>query len=330
MIIRVSIILFVAVLSATLAWLLLTYDFSALTRLSPTITGVAVGLSLLYSWLYGLGVKLILNSVGVRLGVGRVFLVISGGGTASYLGNVQLGIPLRLILYNRLFAIPYALSAASVALETAAWFGLMSLGLVLAGTPSNYAPWVAILALICGSLLAYRYALPMATLLLHLLPKAWFGMSLGGVRKTLCDLILALQETRWSWLAAAVLVFSVNYAIDATTVWLIVRNYGEHIAIWDALEAIILSYLAGLVSMLPMGLGVRDVSMVALLSGNGVSTEVATTTALVLRILRTAIPLLIGLVAINWLGLRAIINSANTDSQAPMAAKIQHHDPGAS
>lgn len=317
MMVRVTIGLFVLALSALLVWLLATYDFAKLAQLSGITIAIAVVLSLLYSWLYGAGVKLILRALGQRTSVWRVFLVISGGGTASYLGNVQIGIPLRLFLFHRLLGVPYALGAASVTLESACWFGLMGIGLLLAGAPGNIAPWLTACLLAFGLLAGYRFGLPLAARLFEWLPERWMGVPLGALRRGLGDLVSALQQVRWIWLAAAVLVFSVNYAIDAVTVWLVVRNYGEHVALLDALGAIILSYLAGLVSMVPMGLGVRDVSMVALLSRSGVSPDVATTVALVQRALRTVIPLGIGLLAVNLLGLRAILVHGRAGGDAP-------------
>jgi uncharacterized protein (TIRG00374 family) len=320
---RIGIGLLVLALSATLIWLLARYDFSLLTRLSPGIVALLVTLSVLYSWLYGAGVTLILRSIGLRCGAWRVFLVISGGGTASYLGNVQLGIPLRLFLFHRLLEIPYALGAASIALETACWFSLMGLGLVVAGTAANYAPWVATALLVASLGLVHRFALPLTAKFLGLVPETWGRIPLGKVRRVLAELVTALQKVDWGWLSVAVLVFTINYAIDAGTVWLVAHNYGETIDLWDALAAIILSYLAGLLSLIPMGIGVREISMVALLVKGGLSHDVATTVALVLRALRTVVPLAIGLIAINLLGMRALLRTREnpTDSESNTAPR---------
>lgn len=301
-------------------WLLRNYDFQTLAQLEPRVLAYLFIASLLYSWLYGLGVTLVLRSVGAVRGAWRVFLVISGGGTASYLGNVQLGIPIRLFLFDRLLCIPVAIGTASVALESAIWFGLMGLGLILAGAPSNLAPWLAAAALPAGVAAAYTVALPLASRVAHKIPDRWGKLPLTRLRGWMVELIAALRQARPGWLLGAVLLFACNYLIDAGTIWLLLISLGEQIDLWDALAAIILSYLAGLVSLVPMGLGVREISMVALLSKSGVSPEAATTAALVLRSLRTIIPLAIGLLAVNLLGIRLLMRQADSTSNTPGGA----------
>lgn len=318
---RTGMVLLVIAVAGMLAWLLATYDFSRLAQLSPGLMALLLALSALYCWLYGVGVAFILRSVGLARGSWRVFLVVSGGGTASYLGNIQLGIPLRLVLFNRLLAVPYAAGAACVALESACWFGLMGLGLLMAGTVSNTAPWVAVVLLAASGLLAWRFALPLASRVLQALPGAWKGLPLARVRDLLQDLVTALADVRWGWLCAALALFCVNYAIDAVTVTMVVAQYGGTVSPWTALEAVILSYLAGLVTMVPMGIGVRDMSMVALLVRSGVDADVATTAALVQRALRTVVPLAIGVFAVHVLGIRALLLSAAKARAAPGATE---------
>lgn len=311
---RAAIILFALCLTAALVALLLTYDFTLLRKLSLDIVAVLVLLSLVYSFLYGVGVSLILRSIGISRSAWRVFLVISGSGTASYLGNVQLGIPLRVFMFKRLLDIPYPAGAVSVALETACWFGLMGLGLLVSGPLAYYAPWITLLIAIVLAIAGYNLALPICGHLLKKLPDRIGKVSLSGVRSLLLELILGLEDVKWFWLAAALAVFCVNYAIDVATVILVVRNYGHAISPWNALQAVILPYLAGLVTMVPMGIGVRDVSMVALLTSSGVYSDIATTVALIQRLLRTVIPLIIGIAAVNILGLRAILKNRQPES----------------
>lgn len=301
----------VLALSAAGIWLLSTFDVRMLWRLSSPVLLLLVVLSLVYSFIYGVGVAWLLRGLGQARPVWRVFLVISGGGTASYLGNVQLGIPLRLFLFDKLLAIPYASGAASVALETACWFGLMGVGLLLAGTASNLAPWVTLVLLVSAIAIGYRVSLPLLRGLRGWLPARIRGRSLQLLHGFLADLEAALAGMRWPWLLATLALFSANYAIDAVSVALVVQQFGEQVALLDALEAVILSYLAGLVSLVPMGLGVRDVSLVVLLERGGVSREVATAVAVVHRGLRTVLPLVIGLVAVNLLGMRALLRQAS-------------------
>lgn len=312
---RIAATLLFLVVVAAATWLFVNYDFSMLLKLSaPTLT-LLIFLSLAYSLIYGVGVAWILRGLGARRSAWRVFLVICAGGTASYLGNVQLGVPLRLLLFNKLLTVSYPQGTAAVALESACWFGLMGLGLLLAGTASNVAPWILVSSLLLAVVLAYRLVVPALRGLLSRIPDKAGRFSLRWLRGFLSELTSALEIMRWNWLAATLMLFSVNYVIDAVSIAMVVKDLGQQIALLDALQAVILSYLAGLVSLIPMGLGVRDVSLVVLLERAGVSRDVASTVAVVQRALRTLLPLALGLLAVHLLGVRQLLGRQDSGSR---------------
>ena len=304
---RIAVGIGLGALAAFVAWLLVSYDFSLLAELPASTIAILVALSVIYLALYGVGIALILRSLGAQRSLWRVYLVVSGAGTASYLGNFQLSVPVRLLLFNRLLDISYASGAASVALESVCWMVLMGAGLLLASASLDTLPWSVVIALLVLFCIALRYSIPILRLLTRLTPGKLAGVSLQPAKTFAGDLILALTRVQPSWLLVATILFTLNYAIDAYSLSLVVSVYDEHLSLWEALRAVILSYLAGLVTLIPMGLGVRDVSMVALLVKSGVSVDVATTATIVQRLLRTAIPLPLGFLSANLLGLREVL-----------------------
>jgi uncharacterized protein (TIRG00374 family) len=65
-----------------------------------------------------------------------------------------------------------------------------------------------------------------------------------------------------------------------------------------------ISYTVGMISMIPMDLGIRDTSVVLLLLNLGVPNEVAISTALVQRILTTGLNIVLGASSASVLGVK--------------------------
>ena len=63
--------------------------------------------------------------------------------------------------------------------------------------------------------------------------------------------------------------------------------------------------------MIPMGLGIRDVTFTWLLVQVGVPTEIALSAAVIQRIFAPGWPLLLGVISANILGVSEIINRYN-------------------
>lgn len=294
-------------ISVVLAWRLTDYDLRLLTRLPLQTAFGLFFLAILFSWLYGVGVSFLLRSVGVARPIWKVFWVVSAGGTASYLGNIQLGIPVRVVLFRNILSVPVSRGTASVTLESACWFALMGAALMLAGTWTSPLFWCAVALIAVGAWTARRCGIPISLRFVNLLPAKVGRFSLRRLKETLKDLAVSLTTAHQGWILCCLITFAINYAIDATTICIIVVCYGEWISPWKALNAVVLSYLAGLVSMIPMGLGVRDVSLVALMAKAGVSLDTATTTAILHRLIRTIVPLIIGFIALNVIGAGSIL-----------------------
>jgi uncharacterized protein (TIRG00374 family) len=103
-------------------------------------------------------------------------------------------------------------------------------------------------------------------------------------------------------------IFTSNYVIQALALYLSLKEWGWQLNILALAYTIVFSILAGVFSPLPMGLGTQDVSLFLLLTRLGPSQDAAVAAALILRILRTIVPLILGLISLNILGLDRIRN----------------------
>ncbi len=94
---------------------------------------------------------------------------------------------------------------------------------------------------------------------------------------------LAKLGSPWR-LMAALLLSLVGWFAEAIQVWWVVHELGGAIDVWGAVVAFAVSMVVGSATMLPGGLGVAEVGMVALLTQHGVSFEIAVTTTALVRV----------------------------------------------
>ena len=104
----------------------------------------------------------------------------------------------------------------------------------------------------------------------------------------------ALLGIRPGALIAATAWLASTYVIDIGTLWYLAQLFGHSLDVFQAGHAIVLSYLAGAVSFLPLGLGVRDVALSALLQQAGLPAADAAAVAVIQRAFRTLVPLAMG------------------------------------
>ena len=293
-------------LAVTLAavWVVMEIDLSQLLQISPWIVVTLVVLTVLFMLNHGLGVCMILWGMGADTGYLRTYHVITGAAAASYLGNLQLSVPLRVYLLNRLLHVPLGVGAGAVGIEALLWIAMM--GLIVALPVSEIwgeMAWIpSILALAgcaAGGLALYVFPSYGA----HLPDRIW-RFSTEGLKNAVRELEQGVRSVRPGNLCAAAACFSINYGIDALSLYLLLSELGFSVNPMYLLYVIVLSYLAGTLSFIPMGIGTRDISFIALLSQLGPSIETATVAAVLQRILRSFIPLVLSAVSLNVLGIR--------------------------
>jgi uncharacterized membrane protein YbhN (UPF0104 family) len=72
-----------------------------------------------------------------------------------------------------------------------------------------------------------------------------------------------------------------------------------------------------MLSMLPVGLGARELSFVFLLAKVGVPGEVAAFTAAITRIMWTLVPFLLGIISVNILGAKWVREGSTSSEMGP-------------
>jgi uncharacterized protein (TIRG00374 family) len=139
---------------------------------------------------------------------------------------------------------------------------------------------------------------------------AWLSGVLSHLHRLALDLerLLCDRQLLVRWSCLTVLMF----AVSAAQVWLLTRAVGASTTLEAAWLAFAISQLAGLLSLLPFGIGVSDGSLTATLVRSGLTTDQAVATAVLVRA-AVALPLILS-AAVSYLYLSLRRKEARLDA----------------
>lgn len=278
-------------------------DLSVLGHLSPGLAAILVVLAILFTVVYSMGAGLLFHGMGGPGSLFSIYLVVTGAGAASLVSDPKLGIPLRVFFYRAILGAPVAVGSGAVLLETLIWFILMGFILMVPlpqfWTSQTY--WVLPLSVLmaCAALVTAlvfwpRLAAPVA--------RCTARPIIAKIINFFSEIRLALAQVEKRRLLLAVLVFASTYVLDAYSLQLVLKAMGSQLTLFELTYTIVFSYLVGLFTFLPLGLGPRDLSFVYLLTLLGAPMDIAASAALVQRALRIVVPLGLGLISMGILG----------------------------
>lgn len=273
-------------------------------------------LSALGTALYTAAVYVLVRASGHRMTVAQVYLVLTSSLSVNYVTPIKFGIPVRIYLYKQVMQIPLVSGTALVALET--WLGMLIPAVIASvGVAALFieislaAPLTLLTVLLVGMVAMLSIKPSLVSPLLERLPLQKFTFRL--VRFT--EMVQAGVRSVPLWrLSVVALLFGLNFAVSAMRVYLVLSVFG-YPADWLVLLFVLtISVTAGNLSMIPMGLGVRDASFTLLLAQLGVPNEIALSAAVIQRLLSPGWPLLLGLVSTNILGVSELVKRSGNVS----------------
>ena len=220
----------------------------------------------------------------------------------NYAGPLKLGIPVRLFLFKQILEIPYTAGVASLVATT----GLDVL--VMVTLTVSFSAWIFIgpmvglglgaAGLIClvGSAALYQKLHSTRTE-----RSSWVGRFFSELGKIPPRIILY-----------CVLIGAAKSLLNGFAGWIVLTGLGATTSLVEFVFIYFASHLAGLLSLIPMGIGVKDLSIIEMLSRAGASASASIDFVAVDRLVWSLLPLLIGLLAGWHLGVNALIKSADT------------------
>jgi len=260
----------------------------------------------------------LLAGAGVSRPVGKLYLAVTASTAANYSTPVKAGIPLRVYLYKRLLGISPATGSALLGLEiilatlVPAAISLFALLLFLpAGGP---AVAVALTVMVSGAAAALAFirtdAYDRVIVRLPLPRIARRALAPNG------DIVVALRRVPLSSLGAATGIFATAFVLVGVRSFYAFQLFGGSMNVVELVGISAAAFTLGSLSLLPMGLGVRDATLVALFVQAGADRDVAIAVAALDRLLSTGVPLLLGILSAQILGLSAIAGRKKRWEQA--------------
>ncbi|MBW1981223.1 MAG: flippase-like domain-containing protein [Deltaproteobacteria bacterium] len=300
--IGIAAILFLAA-SIYIAQFLPSFDLNIFALVSLNKWSLILCLFLLVQLLTIYYFNLIISKMAPVKSLFRLCQVMFASYSVNYAGPLKLGMPLRIYLFKRILAIPYPAGTASVVLTTGLDVFVMAVIIV---TLSGAIYFSASLGLILGSVVIICFAMLVALSrqLSSLCPgrPAWLANFLSYLGK------LSLLS-----MLAAILISAIKTLLLPLTAWVVLHALGTTVNMAEMTFVYCASHLAGLLSFVPMGIGIKDASLIGLLGRLDTPASVCVAFVAIDRLVWSAIPLCLGLLAAWHLGINEVLKSAKSE-----------------
>ncbi len=304
---------FFTISAGLLVYLLHDMDWTMFRQVGLLYLALILLLSALSTGFYALSVYILVRISGHKTTFVKSYLVLTTSLSANYVTPIKAGIPLRIYLYKHFMDIPIATGTALIAVETmvgiltpaviaVAGIALIfpSMGLVI--------PTALISILVVGLLIVLRVRVENLQLYLARFPFLSFvARFIGFVERVQW----ALRQLPVAKILQVVLLVAVMLGLHSMRLWLVLSILGFRVSPLALLAVLTISLTAGNLSMIPMGLGVRDASFTLLLTQLGIPSEIALAAAVIQRLFSPGWPLLLGLISANILGVSELVKRSD-------------------
>ena len=290
------------------AYVMLNMDFSSLGNLGAITLAALLLIAVAYTWEAALGTCALFRSLGYNTPLVRLYLVSCAGLASIYILPVKAGLPVWLVVCKVFLNIPPVASAAQALIATSVgvFFGallsMIGIGLLF---PTHNAYILAALACIFSLVVAVALGLDLRRI--EPLLDSWPDRIRKWAHRILrfaLEFQQLIRQASKSWLLVAVGLYLIRLWLRAVCLYIVFSSVGATVPVSSILFAQALSGLVGWISMLPMGIGVKDATLVVLLAAIGVSDEVAVLGGVVDRMLWSMVPIAVGTISASILGLQ--------------------------
>lgn len=291
-----------------LAYLLCDIDWAIVRQTSPGVATLILALTMLGTLVYTLLIYLLVRGSGYVTTLWKAYLVLTSSLSANYITPVKVGIPLRIYLYSYFIDIPAAIGTALVTVETLvgmltpAFIAIASTALLF---PSLGLTVPVVLVMLLLAILLFILRVKIGRLQAHL-----EHLPFSSFTTRVIHFIERVQSgLRYLSPVTVLMVVGLDLLmiwIQALRLWLVLSIFGPAPAPLSLLAVLTISVTAGNLSLIPMGLGVRDASFTLLLAQLGVPHEIALSAAVIQRLFSPGWPLLLGIISANILGISEI------------------------
>ncbi|NNG07049.1 MAG: flippase-like domain-containing protein [Desulfobacteraceae bacterium] len=249
--------------------------------------------------------KYLLHSLRSPSKLKNLFLIHFASMTAHYSTPAKLGFPLTVYLLKKLEDIPYATGTAVVLIELVVSTGICGVIAVFgsyfyfADKASRILPFLLLFVLCVLGLCVVGVILRKKTL------KSPLFRFIGD----LYDAFKRLDRINTSLYIAVRLFIQV---FSGVSLMLLARFFSSDLSLLQAVVAGSTAFFLGALSMIPMGLGVREASVLFYLHYVGIPNEVGLSIVTIQRLLSTGLSFALGMLLGTLLGVKNLSSNSNT------------------
>lgn len=306
----IALIIFLIVVSSLimLGYSLIDLNWELIQKTAPKDLAFILLVSFLSIGIYTIEIFILLKSRDNNISIWNTYLVLTASMSANYVTPLKVGIPLRVYLYNKIFNLSIGVGSALVTVEALlglivpACLSIVGILFIFPDVSLLLPISLLVILIVFISVLSRIERSKLIGILNRFVPKR---ISIK-VEEFIINLRQGLRDVSQTTLVIVVFILILNFIITSIRLFLIISFLGGDASFLGVFFARVISVTAGSVSMIPMGLGVRDASVTFLLTNLGISKEVAFTAALMERIFSPGFPLLLGLVSSNILGISSM------------------------
>jgi len=296
-------LIFLVIFIFGIYYLIRNFSLETLKQLTPQITILILIFMFIPMFFHIYGIRIILKDMGYKTSFSKIFYIIRSSLFIENTAPLKVSIPLRIYLYNKFQKIPIAVGTATSTAEL-----LLTL----------LVPAIISLFAIKTIFTDYSIILPLVAILtiflIFLIIMFGFNIKIfensnSKLIKKLLSMKDAFQKSikKISIKTGIIFLFItfMIYLFSAIRIAFILSIFDlPPLGLVKILYVFTLSFIIGGISLIPGGLGVRDVSMTLLLIQLSVPTEIAIAIALIERTLTMGVSILLGIYSISMLGLR--------------------------
>jgi len=301
-------IIFVCLSVWFLIWFFRDYDLSILSRLSLRVFLLLIIIRVLNFIIFQLSSYLNFKAFGETVNFKTLVLINSSTTVSNYATPVKAGFPVQVYLLKRMMGISYTKSTAIIFFNLVLSYTLaVTLGIIAIFYLSiNILPSFNISI----SNLLVSIAIFFAVIIfVYLLIRNRNIQFLKNTVLKLKDIQTHLSSIRISYLLLMILLILTVFFVNGWMIQLLINDMSESVAILPLFLIQGIPLLLGSLSMVPMGLGVKDASLTFLLTQLGITPDVALSSALIMRVFITGFSVLLGIFSINLLLSKGIIEN---------------------
>lgn len=277
-------------------------------RFSPETSLYLIGLLSLYLYVYSLAIASLLKGLGYSTPLKTIFLIKTAGGAITSATPAKVGLPARIFLYKKFLDIPLSKGSAALVMEIFIYL-LISAGILLLPfefkerfSGLRYFFFFIVFVLISVFLILLFALKPrlVEKCISKSLLKKW-GEKIATYAINFKD---GLKKITKGSLFYTAFFLSSTLLIEAFASFLILSDFGYKIRLLHLLYIQCLVRVVGAISMIPMGIGSREVGYLFLLNQLNVPNHAIMSYVLTMRVLWTIFSLIIGVISGYYLGMK--------------------------